>query len=199
MARLSFALVALLAFISGAAPTLAQQTDAPPMPSGAQLSEARAAAKDLGESLKSQLVGALKSGGPRAAVGVCRTIAPAIAVDASSKYGLQVGRTALKLRNPANAPDEFERHVMEDFVRKIAAGADPVTLEYAEVRDEGGERVFRYMKAIPTASEPCLACHGSNIAPDLKAEIERLYPADQAIGFEAGELRGAFTVNQKAQ
>ena len=37
-------------------------------------------------------------------------------------------------------------------------------------------------------------CHGSGLDPALKAEIERLYPDDQATGFKAGELRGAFTV-----
>ncbi len=199
MARLSHAAISLIAFASSASLTHAQPTDVPLAPSDAQLSAARAAAKDLGESLKSQLVAAIKSGGPRAAVGICRTIAPAIAADASRKHRLEVGRTALKLRNPANAPDEFERQVLEDFVRKIDTGADPATLEHAEIRDEGGARVFRYMKAIPTAAEPCLTCHGSNIAPDLKAEIERIYPADQATGFKAGELRGAFTIRQKVQ
>ena len=53
------------------------------------------------------------------------------------------------------------------------------------------------MKAIPTAAEPCLTCHGSSLQPELKAEILRLYPNDQATGFKPGELRGAFTVTQK--
>lgn len=168
-----------------------------PQPSEADLAAARAATKDLGETLKAQLVAALKQGGPRAAVDVCRTIAPAIAAETSGAHGLEVGRTALKVRNPANAPDVFERKVLEEFVQKIEAGADPATLEHAEVVAENGETVFRYMKAIPTAAEPCLACHGSNIDPGLKAEILRLYPEDQATGFKAGELRGAFTVTRK--
>jgi len=60
------------------------------------------------------------------------------------------------------------------------------------VKGEAG--AFRCTKAIPTAAEPCLMCHGSGLDPALKAEIERLYPDDQATGFKAGELRGAFTV-----
>lgn len=168
-------------------------------PSPAQLAPARAAVKELGENLKTQLVAALKEGGPRKAVDVCRTIAPAIAEEASQSHGLDVGRTALKVRNPANAPDAFERQVLEDFAREIAAGADPAQPEHAEMRSENGTRELRYMKAIPTAAEPCLACHGANIEPQLKAEILRLYPEDQATGFKAGELRGAFTVTQKLQ
>jgi hypothetical protein len=34
------------------------------------------------------------------------------------------------------------------------------------------------------------------LQPELKAEILRLYPNDQATGFRAGDLRGAFTVTQ---
>ena len=60
------------------------------------------------------------------------------------------------------------------------------------VKGEAG--AFRCTKAIPTAAEPCLMCHGSGLDPALKAEIDRLYPDDQATGFKAGELRGAFTV-----
>ena len=108
-----------------------------------------------------------------------------------------MGRTALKVRNPKNAPDAFERRVLEDFVAKVAAGADPAQLEHYEAVTEDGERLFRYMKAIPMAAEPCAVCHGGALAADLKTEIEKLYPQDQATGFEPGELRGAFTVTEK--
>jgi len=53
------------------------------------------------------------------------------------------------------------------------------------------------MKAIPMRAEPCLLCHGAP-EPALKAEIDRLYPQDQATGFRPGELRGAFTVSAPA-
>lgn len=186
----------MIALVACALAPLARAGDAP-QPSEADLTAARAATKDLGETLKSQLVAALRQGGPRAAVDVCRTIAPAIATETSGAHGLEVGRTALKVRNPANAPDIFERRVLEEFVQKIEAGADPATIEHAEMVAENGEILFRYMKAIPTAAEPCLACHGRNIDPGLKAEILRLYPEDQATGFKAGELRGAFTVTRR--
>jgi len=184
--------VALAAFLVVAAPVLAADPDP------AQVAQARAAVKSLGQGLKSQLMAAIKAGGPIAAIAVCRTIAPELSAQISNENGLTVRRTALRVRNPANAPDAWERGVLQDFAARMAAGADPGTLEHAEtVTQEGGATAFRYMKAIPMAAEPCLACHGAP-EPSLRAEIKRLYPQDQAVGFRPGELRGAFTVKGPA-
>lgn len=177
--------------------TVGARADDATSPYEADLAAARAATRDFGEKLRSELMAALKVGGASAAVGVCRTIAPSLAEDATRSHGLDVGRTALKVRNPDNVPDAFERRVLQDFVQKIAEGADPAALEHAEVIVNDGGTMFRYMKAIPMAAEPCLICHGTNIEPALHAEILELYPDDQATGFEAGELRGAFTVTRK--
>jgi hypothetical protein len=166
-------------------------------PDEEQLAKARAAVKGLSENLKSALMTEIKAGGPVSAIAVCKTISPALAEQSSQEHGFEIGRTALRVRNPANAPDQWERKVLENFAAKITAGADPATLEHMETVSDGDETVFRYMKAIPTAAEPCLTCHGSNLDPALKAEIGRLYPDDRATGFKAGELRGAFTVTKK--
>jgi len=186
----TFLILALVALGSHA------NAESAPASDEARISAARAAVKGLGEALKEQLVAAIKADGPVSAIGVCRTIAPAIAEEQSRKHGLEIVRTALRVRNPANAPDAFERKVLEEFVRKIESGADPASLENAETVTEGGKSQFRYMKAIPTAVEPCLACHGSDLKPELKAEVLRLYPDDRATGFKAGDLRGAFSVRQ---
>jgi hypothetical protein len=167
-------------------------------PDPAQVAQARAAVKELGENLKRQLMAAIASGGPASAIGVCKTIAPALAEKVGSVRGLKVGRTALRVRNPANAPDGWERGVLAEFAAQIKAGADPAKLERAEtVTDAAGVATFRYMKAIPMAAVPCLTCHGAP-EPSLKAEITRLYPQDEATGFRPGELRGAFTVTAPA-
>lgn len=158
--------------------------------------DSRAAAKELGERLKSKLVAALGEGGPVQAVQVCSEIAPALAADLSAAKGLEVGRTSLRYRNPDNAPDAWERAVMERFQARKAAGEDPKALEYHEIVEQDGQRVFRYMKAIPTA-EVCTTCHGETIAAPIAAKIDEIYPQDQARGFEPGDLRGAFTVSRK--
>ncbi len=165
--------------------------------SPADLSKARAAIAGLGESLKSELMSAMASGGPVAAIEVCQTAAPALSKAAGDKGGLIVRRTALKVRNPGNAPDDFERRVLEDFAVKIMAGTPPGALEHSEVVTESGVRTLRYMKPIMMADQPCSVCHGGALADDVKAKVSALYPNDQAIGFEPGDLRGAFSVLQR--
>ncbi len=110
--------VAIALCVMLAALPLAQAEDPGPA-DAARLVTARAAIKGLGETLKEQLVVAIKAGGTVSALGACRTIAPVIAEERSRTYGVEVGRTALKVRNPANAPDAFERRVLEEFVRRI--------------------------------------------------------------------------------
>lgn len=164
-----------------------------------RLEAARAASKELGDALKQQLTAAIAAGGPVSAIETCRIVASQMAEDISHKRGLSIRRTALRVRNPSNAPDPFERKILEDFVAKIGSGADAATLEYSEVVMENGRQIFRYMKAIPTAAAPCLACHGTDIKPDVKAAIQESYPNDQATGFKAGDLRGAFSVIQQTR
>lgn len=156
-------------------------------------SEARALVKGFAGRLKTELVTALKSGGPTEAVSVCNVAAPAIATETSGASGWKVGRTSLKLRNTGNAPDDWERRVLEMFEARKAKGADPKTLEHFEVVQRDGKPMFRYMKAIP-AGKPCLTCHGEALSPKLTAHLKTLYPSDKATGFKLGDLRGAFTL-----
>jgi len=157
--------------------------------------QSRAAIKDFMLNLKGALKQAMDAGGAVNAIGVCKDKAPAIADDISSRTGWRVARTSLKVRNPSNAPDDWESKVLEDFNKRTAQGENPDNMEYYEVVRESGGRVFRYMKAIPTA-HMCLECHGKDIKPEIAAKLDALYPADQARGFTAGEIRGAFTITQ---
>lgn len=157
----------------------------------------RAVVKEFGEALRGKLVAGLESGGPVKAIEVCHESAAAIADEISKKKGWRVARTSLKLRNPANAPDAWEKDILVKFEKRKAAGEDPATMEdYAVLSDGKGGKVFRYMKAIPTAEKPCKACHGGKVAPEVGAVIKKLYPKDNAMGFDSGDIRGAFTITQ---
>jgi len=167
------------------APLLAQAADL------AQLrGEAEALIPPFQQQLLASVQTAVAAGGPIQAVEACRQLAPGIAQQ-HSVAPWKVGRTALRLRNPDNRPDAWEQAVLEDFQRRSQAGESVASLSRAEVVD--GE--FRYMRAIATG-EPCLACHGSTIKPELVQLLDHHYPQDQARGFAAGELRGAFTLRR---
>lgn len=158
--------------------------------------ESRAAVKAFMGSLKGQLKIAMKEGGPIKAINVCNIEAPTIAVAQSQKHGWYIGRTSLKPRNPDNAPDAWEKTVLENFETRKAAGEKPSQMEHYEIVTQEGKELFRYMKAIPTAEKPCLACHGGNIQPKVAMTLDKLYPQDQARGYKAGDIRGAFTITQ---
>ena len=160
------------------------------------VAEAKALIKEFATTLQGELQAAIKAGGPPQAIGVCKERAPAIAADLSKRSGWEVGRTSLKVRNQSlNKPDEWEVGVLESFEQRKAAGEPVETIAYGEVVDVAGKKEFRFMKAIPTA-EVCLACHGSNLTPEVTAVLDREYPGDQARGFELGDIRGAFTLSK---
>ncbi len=177
---------AVIALTLGAPPAMAQEVPAE------LVQEARGLAKTFFTRLKGALQEAMAEKGPAGAIGVCGAVAPGIGTQVSEESGWAVGRTALRVRNPRNAPSPRERAVLIRFREALKAGADPRTLEWAGIVEEGGQRYLHYMKAIPTG-QICLTCHGKSIDPEVREAIAARYPADAATGFEAGELRGAFT------
>ena len=161
----------------------------------ARIGTSKAAIKSFFGSLKGELQKGMKAGGPVNALGVCQATAPAISAEQSKKSAMQVARTSLKLRNPANAPDAWEASVLADFETRKAAGEDVKKMAKFAVVESDGKKQFRFMKAIPTG-EVCLKCHGSNLPAPVKAKLNELYPADKATGYKLGDIRGAFTITQ---
>jgi hypothetical protein len=159
---------------------------------------AKASVAAFASALKSELTAAMQSGGPVQAIEVCNKQAPAIAREVSLQQDVRIARVSLRNRNPGNAPNDWQRAVLESFEAQKAAGADPATLIWHEIADtdaDSGGREFRFMQAIPT--QPlCLACHGEALAPTVAAKVAELYPDDQATGFSEGDLRGAFVVTR---
>lgn len=158
----------------------------------------REAVKQTQAALARELQAALKQGGPELAVHACSVRALAIAKEASLKQKMIIRRTSLKLRNQYDAPDAWEKQVLKDFEQRQRQGENPAQLEHYEIAETAnGARGFRYMKAIVIPKDgPCLMCHGANINPALLTKIKGRYPGDEATGYKAGDIRGAFTVVQ---
>jgi hypothetical protein len=118
----------------------------------------------------------MTEGGPVAAISVCRDRAPEIATRLSQQSGARVSRTALRVRNPANAPDELQRALLEQFASELASGKFAGPLEAAFEINRGGQVERRYMRAIPM--EVFATCHGKTLAP-IAAAIAAQYPDDR--------------------
>ena len=190
------ALVSLMTLAACSDPGGEVATSAVPYDMDALKAEARAAIKEFGPALKAELQNAMSSGGPVAAIGMCNLTAPDIAAATSERRGLKIGRTSHKVRNPANAPDEWEAVRLQEFLTAVEQGTALETLDFAAVVETDEGPVFRYMKAIPTGGL-CIVCHGQEFAPEVVDALSELYPEDQARGFKVGDLRGAFTITRK--
>ncbi len=123
------------------------------------------------------------------ALDACHVRAPEVATELSSD-GIIVGRTSHRLRNPANASPEWVAPVLDAYLDDSENRAPQVVplpndrLGYVE----------------PIVLKPlCLTCHGESLAPDVTARINDLYPDDHAVGYETGDLRGAFWIEFPAE
>lgn len=161
------------------------------------LPEARKVAGALPGKLLAVLTVEMDQGGPEGAIAVCREKAPQLAQAASKESGWSVRRVSLNNRNPKAVPDAWERAVLEEFDRRAAAGENPKAMERGEVVADGGGKSYRYMKALPTA-EVCLNCHGAreSLSEAVRAKLAALYPEDRAVGYSAGQIRGAITLKK---
>jgi hypothetical protein len=163
----------------------------------AWIQDARQVAAQVPPKLLATLTQAIDKGSPDGAIAVCRDEAPKLAKAASEQSGWSIRRVSLRQRNPKAVPDAWERAALEDFDRRAAAGESPATLEKAELVDEGGQKVQRYLRALPT--QPlCLACHGdaASLSPAVSARLKELYPEDRAVGYAVGQIRGAMTIRR---
>lgn len=150
----------------------------------ALLLQSRELTAEYASLLQAALQDAMASGGPVAAISVCKDQAPAIASELSRRSGANVERTSLRFRNPGNAPEDWQRDVLAEF-----DGGEP-----NEFFVESADGAARYMKAIPTGGV-CLACHGETLAPEVEEALDAAYPHDRARGYALGQVRGAFSVS----
>jgi hypothetical protein len=183
--RLAAALV--LTLTAGlAAPAAAQPLPASsaPAPAATPVDRARAVLGPFKASLKATLTSALAQG-PVAAIEACAVSAPGLAA-AAAHDGVTVGRSAVKLRNPVNAPPAWVVAPMAEL-----AAAPPKEGDHRVVAlPDGGTG---YVETI-LVGEPCVKCHGAEaaVSPEVRGLLKQRYPADQATGFAQGQFRGVF-------
>lgn len=159
------------------------------------LQEARLLMKTFGGELKSVLQTVIATDGPVKALEVCNLQADPIAKKNSLSSDWSVGRTSLKVRNINNKPDEWELMALRQFEKRKSTGEDIAKMEYSDIINNGDNTMLRYIKPIPTAGL-CVTCHGNNLSDELSKKVTMLYPFDKAIGFNVGDIRGAFSLKK---
>jgi len=152
-----------------------------------------AMSKLRGRLMKS-FTSALGKGGFVGAVTFCSEKASEIEKEVNAELdGIKVTRVALKYRNPQHRPDSLDRKVLEFFEKRLKEGKLPPY--YVTAVKKGGKVYYVYYQPIRVTSF-CLNCHGDPAKMDRRVleVIRKKYPQDRAIGFKAGDLRGACKV-----
>lgn len=157
--------------------------------------EARRISAQIVQDTLALLVKELGARGPAGAIEACS----AVALDLAMKHeqaGWRVRRVSRKVRNPADTPDAYEAGILERFEALKATGGLGPDTEHVELVEAAGKTSLRYLRPIVIANPVCLTCHGrpEDLAPEVRARLEALYPRDQATGYRLGDLRGAVTV-----
>ncbi|MCG6948224.1 MAG: DUF3365 domain-containing protein [Acidobacteria bacterium] len=136
----------------------------------------------LAAEMMGELTAALDAGDPTAAIGVCKDKAPNVAAHVSGMYGVKIGRTSYRLRNPANVAPKWAEEYVSELVDDPTFVAGP--------NGELGALLPIRLKA------ECQMCHGpaEEIDDGVMAAISDVYPNDLATGFVEGDLRGWFWV-----
>lgn len=148
----------------------------------AQYDKAMKAQKDLGKTLVTALTKSVSEDGFKDSIEFCRGAAPDIAEKMGTRYGVKIGRTSHKLRNPENTPPDWAADAVANQTEQQTAFIGP-------------HGAFGVLSPIPT-SDLCVNCHGEKdqLAEGVPEALTKHYPKDQATGFAAGDLRGWFWV-----
>jgi hypothetical protein len=160
--------------------------------------EASEVAETFLEELSKAMMREMTKRGPIEAIIVCTKLAPDIAGRLSREHGWRVTRVGTRVRNPLlGMPDAWEQRVLAEFSERAAKGETFADMTHHEVVSEPDGQYFRFMKPIMVQPK-CLLCHGSRdqIPESIRIMLKQQYPFDRAIGYKAGELRGAVSIKQ---
>lgn len=139
------------------------------------------------KNFKKALMDAVQLKGPQGALGDCKIMAPQLELKGAS---LEIGRTSHKLRNVNNKPRDWVRPILDDYVKS------PRSKHKSQQIISLGPKHLGYVEPLYVEAV-CLNCHGGHLNSGVKKELARLYPEDQATGFQLGDFRGLIWLESK--
>ncbi len=154
------------------------------------LAYALEAKTELGKNLKK----AIQEQGTIGAIQFCQVEATKLTDSVSMMKNAVIKRVSDKTRNQNNRANNEELGYITSFKKMLASGdgVEPI------VNSEDGEVNF-YYPIITNAL--CLQCHGKpneQIQPETLMMLKKLYPEDEAIGYDVDEVRGIWSINFNA-
>lgn len=184
-------IISLSAFWSCTSKQDSSQTETAPIDTATVIQEGRTIVQSTFTTLSTNLSGALKEGGVAHALQFCNVEAMPLTDSLSSHYGIEIRRASHRPRNPQNQADSLELASIQAYINQLQENGELKPFVYRH----RGQILFH--APIRIASDLCLNCHGSPGTDIAKTDLEvigDLYPEDQATGFEAGELRGIWSI-----
>lgn len=148
---------------------------------------------DAFQLLSSNLQNAIQQGGISNALPYCSVAAQPLTRSVGEPKGVTVRRFTHKPRNPQGKANEMEMAVLAHWQRLL-----PTTNAPAALATNISPGKVTFFAPIVLSQPLCLNCHGQpgkDISPEHVALIDKLYPQDQAKGFEMGDLRGGWRVD----
>ncbi|MBN3520882.1 DUF3365 domain-containing protein [Algoriphagus lutimaris] len=145
------------------------------------------------KNLISSLQKAIEEGGFEHAIAFCKENASTITASKVPTEEIQLKRVAFKNRNPQNVPDSDEALILDAYSYNAENGIE----NKPNIQKVENGEVFLYTKAIMFPGGVCSNCHGdpnTEISSEVLKSIKELYPADQATGFQQGDLRGMWSL-----
>lgn len=194
--RATLLLPAMFVACSGPTPDPADSASAGQADTAAVIRVAEAAAEQLRSALIQRLSTALQTQGAAGAIDVCAIDALPLSdsIARAAGAGIEVRRTARKVRNPINAPDALETQALAWFEEALGQGQQPGHLLQRETTD-----TYRYYAPLRIAAL-CVQCHGpvDELSPDVRQALARRYPTDAATGYAEGDFRGLIRITVPA-
>ncbi len=202
MKRTVFLLVSGLILLNACSSNKQESKEAKPSAQVQSLSAADSAKYlELGDELVSTtrqkisttLAEAMEKGGVKYAAQFCNLVAYPIVDSLSKVHNARIRRVSDKPRNPKDAMDDEEQKVFAMFAAQLQqpdAEIKPILMQHSDGS-------VGYYTPIKISMPTCLKCHGEvgkDVKPEDYAEIKKLYPNDNAVGYKQGDLRGMFSI-----